>query len=411
MKSNELVLPVSFVLVSIPCANNGTIGECVSGLYNWSLAIVGVVAFVQIIYAGFLYLTAAGNTSKTGDAMSKISNAVLGIVLLFSSYLILNTINPDLVGGGINLPNLKDDPVQKVDYNNPPNNLPENLPENPSANPPSTWSEEKTAFTFTNLGSGAYQKNGLFYIEDFAIVVNYFGSGIAKVGVTLTDDQGLNYTFTEDNLGAPLIIGEGTKKTVLLNVATNAFPMTDTQYEYHPNITVQITADKPVRALPPNQFAVAGSGKTIAEAVTKNWERFGFNPPGTTVGNPLYQSYAIFWRNVPAFPNGWDTKFFLKNNANQSVPVVMQYLPDYFKRMAKSDCSETYPSVGPKNILLSPGETRVLTLSNYLGLTLQDSATTEGAVAFEFPNNNSGSVAVQETVVPLLSGGIPCGTN
>lgn len=103
---------------SIPCQNSTTIGDCISGIYSWSLVVVGVVAFVQIIYAGWIYLTAAGNTSKTGEAMSKISNAILGLVLLFSSYLILNTINPDLVGGGVTLPNLKDNNVQRVNYNN-----------------------------------------------------------------------------------------------------------------------------------------------------------------------------------------------------------------------------------------------------------------------------------------------------
>ncbi len=110
------LLPLSFALITIPCTDSAGIGECVSGLYNWSLAIVGIVAFVQIIYAGWLYLSAAGNTSKTGDAMKKISNAVLGIVLLFSSYLILNTINPDLVGESFGLPDLKKDKIEDIDY-------------------------------------------------------------------------------------------------------------------------------------------------------------------------------------------------------------------------------------------------------------------------------------------------------
>jgi len=107
---------INFAVLTLPCQNDAVLGECVSGIYSWSLAIVGIIAFVQIVYAGWIYLTAAGNTSKTGEAMSKISNAVLGIVLLFSSYLILNTINPDLVGGSFSLPNLKGDKVENIDY-------------------------------------------------------------------------------------------------------------------------------------------------------------------------------------------------------------------------------------------------------------------------------------------------------
>ncbi len=82
---------------TLPCQGNEAIGQCISEIYTVSLTLVGIVAFVQIMLGGFLLLTAAGNTSKTGQAMDKIKNAILGIVLLFSSYLILKTINPDLV--------------------------------------------------------------------------------------------------------------------------------------------------------------------------------------------------------------------------------------------------------------------------------------------------------------------------
>lgn len=110
--------PLALAAFSIPCQGDVGLGECVSGIYNWSLAIVGIVAFVQIIYAGWLYLSAAGNTANTSAAMSKISNAVLGIILLFSSYLILNTINPDLVGGGLGLPDLMGNKIERVNYGN-----------------------------------------------------------------------------------------------------------------------------------------------------------------------------------------------------------------------------------------------------------------------------------------------------
>lgn len=91
---------------SLPCQGGEAIGECISQIYTVSLSLVGIVAFVQIVYGGFMLLTAAGNTSKTGQAMDKIKNAVLGIVLLFSSYLILNTINPDLVNFNFVLPKI-----------------------------------------------------------------------------------------------------------------------------------------------------------------------------------------------------------------------------------------------------------------------------------------------------------------
>lgn len=98
---------VLLVTFALPCVGEGiNLGECISGIYTWSLTVVGLVAFVQILWAGWIWLTAFGNTSKTGAARTKITNAILGMILLFSSYLILRTINPDLVGGTINLPKI-----------------------------------------------------------------------------------------------------------------------------------------------------------------------------------------------------------------------------------------------------------------------------------------------------------------
>lgn len=69
----------------------------ISSIYSFALTIVGLAVFVRILYAGFLWLTAAGNTTRTGQAKSMITNAVIGAIILFAAYLILNVINPDLV--------------------------------------------------------------------------------------------------------------------------------------------------------------------------------------------------------------------------------------------------------------------------------------------------------------------------
>ena len=47
-----------------------------------------------IIYSGFQWTTAGANYSKTSQAKTRISNAVLGLVILLASYVILQTINP-----------------------------------------------------------------------------------------------------------------------------------------------------------------------------------------------------------------------------------------------------------------------------------------------------------------------------
>ncbi len=82
------------------------LGQLIQQIFTWSLGILGIAVFVMFFYAGFLWLTAAGNTSKVGEAKSRMTNAIFGAILLLSSYLILNTINPDFVKNSVDLPGL-----------------------------------------------------------------------------------------------------------------------------------------------------------------------------------------------------------------------------------------------------------------------------------------------------------------
>lgn len=66
-------------------------------IYNFLISIVGVVAGVFILIGGFQYLTAGGDAARVTGAKKRIGNALIGFILALSSYLLLNTINPDLV--------------------------------------------------------------------------------------------------------------------------------------------------------------------------------------------------------------------------------------------------------------------------------------------------------------------------
>jgi len=71
---------------------------------NFAFWIIGLVLFGAFLYAGIIWLTAAGNMGKISKAKEVLTNAILGFILLLSSWLILNVINPDLTKTGINLP-------------------------------------------------------------------------------------------------------------------------------------------------------------------------------------------------------------------------------------------------------------------------------------------------------------------
>lgn len=87
--------------ISIPCIScKNASGDNPVGLiadfYELALALSGVLALGMIIYAGILRVTSANSPSKVSESNDIIFNALLGIVLLFGAYILLNTINPEL---------------------------------------------------------------------------------------------------------------------------------------------------------------------------------------------------------------------------------------------------------------------------------------------------------------------------
>ena len=78
-------------------ASDFTIPQYINELYRGAVAIVGAFALIMIIFHGTKWAMSAGNPSKINDAKDGILQAIIGIVLLLGAYVILNTINPELV--------------------------------------------------------------------------------------------------------------------------------------------------------------------------------------------------------------------------------------------------------------------------------------------------------------------------
>lgn len=76
-------------------------------LFNFLLGFVGIGAMVMIVIEGIKYMTSAGDQSRIGEAKKGIWNAVWGLILALISYLLLQTINPDLLKPGLKSINLQ----------------------------------------------------------------------------------------------------------------------------------------------------------------------------------------------------------------------------------------------------------------------------------------------------------------
>ena len=84
-------------LPGLPTEGEINLSQYIIGLYNFLLSIVGIVAVMMLIIGGMKYITAAGNASIISDAKDTITNALFGLLLALLSWVIVSTINPDVL--------------------------------------------------------------------------------------------------------------------------------------------------------------------------------------------------------------------------------------------------------------------------------------------------------------------------
>lgn len=90
---------------------NFPLAEYVKYIFNFAILFVGLLVFLVLICSGIQYLTSAGKPDVLSSAKSRIKSAFLGILILLFSYLILITINPQLII--FQFPGLKEIPPEK----------------------------------------------------------------------------------------------------------------------------------------------------------------------------------------------------------------------------------------------------------------------------------------------------------
>ena len=76
---------------------NAEIGEFLSAVYYFLIGVVGLSAFIAFTIGGVMYLFSAGSEKMTSQGRVWMWNAVYGLAIAMISWLVLYTINPDLV--------------------------------------------------------------------------------------------------------------------------------------------------------------------------------------------------------------------------------------------------------------------------------------------------------------------------
>ncbi|MFH0988041.1 MAG: hypothetical protein V1763_01580 [Parcubacteria group bacterium] len=73
------------------------IAQYISAAYKYAVVLGSVIAVVSMMFGGIMYVVAGANASMVSKAHEMIKGPVLGLVLLLGSYLLLQTVNPNLV--------------------------------------------------------------------------------------------------------------------------------------------------------------------------------------------------------------------------------------------------------------------------------------------------------------------------
>ena len=84
-----------------------------ANLYKYFAGVIGILATVMIIYAGFRYITSFGNASRMSAAKDQIFSAVIAIIITLGTYIFLYTINPRIVT--LSLPSVEEIESMKFD--------------------------------------------------------------------------------------------------------------------------------------------------------------------------------------------------------------------------------------------------------------------------------------------------------
>jgi cbb3-type cytochrome oxidase subunit 3 len=76
----------------------GDLNTLVGGLIRTALSFLGLLLFINIFYAGILWMFSGGNEESTGTAKKIILNSIIGLIIIIFSYSIAAFIIRTFVG-------------------------------------------------------------------------------------------------------------------------------------------------------------------------------------------------------------------------------------------------------------------------------------------------------------------------
>lgn len=72
-----------------PTPQFGNLGDVVSKIVPAAITLAGLLTFLYLILGGFKYMTAGGDEKAVTAAKTMITNAVIGLIIVFAAYWIM----------------------------------------------------------------------------------------------------------------------------------------------------------------------------------------------------------------------------------------------------------------------------------------------------------------------------------
>jgi hypothetical protein len=86
------------------------LGKAIPAFTDIFIFLGGLVCLLYLVLAGIMWITAGGDTKKTGEAGKQITNALIGLGLLASGWAIISFVDKflhlNILTGGIKIPRL-----------------------------------------------------------------------------------------------------------------------------------------------------------------------------------------------------------------------------------------------------------------------------------------------------------------
>lgn len=84
--------------IPIPGLGEPTLTNYAKALYRFAIGALAILSMGIIMIGGYEYMISAGESiTKTSSAKARIKNAIIGLIVALISFLVLNTINPDIL--------------------------------------------------------------------------------------------------------------------------------------------------------------------------------------------------------------------------------------------------------------------------------------------------------------------------